>query len=84
MVNFIIALFVKKEFITEVEGEKLAKSLFGHPIPGDYESCLALVDRLLKEAKVSTTRKYFDPDAFEKVTKEEKKTVTKKVAQKNK
>lgn len=76
MVNFIIALFVKKGLLTEEEGAKFAKAQFGRPIPQDYDGCLVFVDRLLIEAKLSSTRKYFNPSDF--VDKKEiRKTVAK-------
>lgn len=65
MINFIIALFVKKELLTEEEGRKLSKAVFGRPIPDEYDLALAFVERLLVEAKLSSTRKYFDPAAIE-------------------
>lgn len=83
MHNFIIALFVKKELLTEEEGEKMAKAIFGRPIPSEYDSTLSFVERLLTEAKMSSTRKYFNPSDFEK-PKEEKKAKTKVVAKNNK
>jgi hypothetical protein len=81
MINFIIALFVKKDLITEEEGAKLAKAVFGRPIPQEYDSVLSFVERLLTEAKLSSTRKYFNPNDLK--TSEEKE-VKKTVAQKNK
>jgi hypothetical protein len=66
MINFIIALFVKKELLTEEEGRKLSKAVFGRPIPDEYDLALAFVERLLVEAKLSSTRKYFDPTLLEK------------------
>jgi hypothetical protein len=65
MINFIIALFVKKELLTEEEGRKLSKAVFGRPIPDEYDLALAFVERLLIEAKLSSTRKYFDPATIE-------------------
>lgn len=82
MLNFIIALFVAKDLLTEKEGEKIAKAAFGRPIPQEYDSVVSFVDRLLKEAKLSTTRKYFDPDSFSNTA--EKKEVEKTVAKKKK
>jgi hypothetical protein len=61
MLNFIIALFVKKDLLSEEEGRKLSKALFGRPIPDEYDLALPFVERLLAEAKLSSTRKYFDP-----------------------
>lgn len=61
MINFIIALFVKKDLLSEEEGRKLSKAVFGRPIPDEYDLALAFVERLLVEAKLSSTRKYFDP-----------------------
>ena len=81
MVNFIIALFVKKELLSEEEGEKLAKAIFGRPIPQEYESTFSFVERLLTEAKLSSTRKYFNPNEFKET---DKKEVVKTVAQKKK
>jgi hypothetical protein len=81
MVNFIIALFVKKELLSEEEGQKLAKAVFGRPIPQEYDSCLSFVERLLTEAKLSSTRKYFNPTDFNEKA---RKTTAKTVAQKNK
>jgi hypothetical protein len=66
MINFIIALFVKKDLLSEEEGSKLSKAVFGRPIPDEYELALAFVERLLTEAKLSSTRKYFDPAIIEK------------------
>jgi len=66
MINFIIALFVKRELLTEEEGRKMSKALFGRPIPDEYDLALAFVERLLVEAKLSSTRKYFDPTLLEK------------------
>lgn len=66
MHNFIIALFVKKGFLTEEEGEKMSKAMFGRPVPSEYDSTLSFVERLLTEAKLSSTRKYFNPSDFEK------------------
>jgi hypothetical protein len=80
MVNFIIALFVKKDLLSEEEGRKLSKAMFGRPIPDEYDSALSFVERLLVEAKLSSTRKYFDPAIVDK--KEEKKDSKKTVANK--
>lgn len=66
MINFIIALFVKRELLTEEEGRKMSKAVFGRPIPDEYDLALAFVERLLVEAKLSSTRKYFDPNLLEK------------------
>jgi len=66
MLNFIIALFVKKDLLTEEEGKKLSKAVFGRPIPDEYEQAFSFVERLLVEAKLSSTRKYFDPAIVEK------------------
>jgi len=66
MINFIIALFVKKDLLSEEEGRKLSKAVFGRPIPDEYEQALVFVERLLVEAKLSSTRKYFDPTIIEK------------------
>lgn len=65
MLNFIIALFVKKDLLSEEEGRKLSKAVFGRPIPDEYDLALAFVERLLVEAKLSSTRKYFDPAIIE-------------------
>lgn len=87
MINFIIALFVKQGFLSEEEGQKLSKSVFGRPIPDEYEAAKAFVERLLTEARLSSTRKYFDPSVLEQkgekiikkaVDKIEKKTVASK------
>lgn len=84
MINFIIAFFVKKELLTEEEGKKLAKAVFGRPIPDDYDLALPFVERLLTEAQLSSTRKYFDPSLLEKKPekKAEKKVSEKTVASK--
>lgn len=79
MHNFIIALFVEKELLTEQEGEKMSKAMFGRPIPQEYDATLSFVERLLTEAKMSSTRKYFNPNDFE-----EKKAKTKVVAKNKK
>lgn len=71
MHNFIIALFVKLGHISEEEGNKMSKAIFGRPIPDEYEATLSFVERLLTEAKLASTRKYFDPTLLEKKVKEE-------------
>jgi len=78
MINFIIALFVKKELLTEEEGRKMSKAVFGRPIPDEYDLALAFVERLLVEAKLSSTRKYFDPSALEKKTTKKEAVASKK------
>ncbi len=83
MQNFIIALAVKMEFLTEEEGKKMAAALFGRPIPDEYEACKAFLERLLSEAKLSSTRKYFDPIILEKnlqsdISKKPKKSIANK------
>ena len=80
MLNFIIALFVKRDLLTEEEGKKISKAVFGRPIPDEYEQALSFVERLLVEAKLRSTRKYFDPAILDK--KEEKKDSKKIVANK--
>ena len=80
MINFIIALFVKKNLLSEEEGRKLSKAVFGRPIPDEYDLALSFVERLLVEAKLSSTRKYFDPSVLDK--KQEKKEPKKTVASK--
>lgn len=81
MINFIIALFVKKGLLEVEEGEKLAKSLFGRSLPQDYEAALSFAERLLTEAKLSSSKKYFDPQILEKV---EEKVSKKSLAKNNK
>ena len=42
MINFIIALFVKRDLLTEEEGKKISKAVFGRPIPDEYELALCI------------------------------------------
>lgn len=66
MLDLIIAMLAYKGVLEEEEAKKVAKSLFGRPLPGDYDSMVKFVDRLFTEAKRSLERKYFDPNEFEK------------------
>lgn len=84
MHNFIIALFVKKGLLSEQEGEKMSKAMFGRPIPQEYDSTLSFVERLLTEAKMSSTRKYFNPNDFKDSEEEPEKKAKTKVVAKNK
>lgn len=51
MINVIVALFVEKGLLTEVEGEALAKKWKDGTLPSDYASAAKQVKVWLEEAE---------------------------------